>query len=89
MLMHPGKGPRPKPEIRSVAVSGIVITFQPSSCLNSFRIREIRVVLPAAGPPVRTILNIFFGISHHLTLILNQEFVSCQEIYESTLPMKL
>ena len=46
--MQPGNGPRPKPEIRSVAVSGMVMTFQPSSGLNSFRMREIRVVLPAA-----------------------------------------
>ena len=58
----------PKPEIRSVAVSGMVMTFQPSSGLNSFKIRLISVVLPAAGPPVSTILVIFFA--NMLTLSL-------------------
>ena len=60
MLTQLGKGPMPKPEIRSVAVSGMVITFQPSSGLNSFSIRLISVVFPAAGPPVSTILVMLF-----------------------------
>ena len=51
----------PKPEINSVAVSGMVMTFQPSSCLNSLRMRLISVVLPAAGPPVNTIRVICFA----------------------------
>ena len=56
MLMQSPKGRMPKPEISSVAVSGMVMTRQPSSCLNSWSMRLISVVLPAAGPPVRTIL---------------------------------
>ena len=59
MLMQPGKGPMPKPEISSVAVSGIMTTFQPSSWVNSLRMRLISVVLPAAGPPVSTMRVIF------------------------------
>ena len=35
-------------------IPGMVITRQPSSCLNSLRMRLISVVLPEAGPPVST-----------------------------------
>ena len=54
----------PEPEISSVAVSGIVMTRQPSSCLNSFKTRLTSVVLPAAGPPVRTTFVMCLAISH-------------------------
>ena len=62
MDMQLGKGPKPKPEISSVAVSGMVSTFQPSSLLNSLRMRLTSVVLPAAGPPVRTIRVMRFSM---------------------------
>ena len=51
----------PKPEMSSVDVSGMVMTFQPSSCLNSLSTRLMSVVLPAAGPPVSTIRVICFA----------------------------
>ena len=52
MLIQFPKGRIPNPAIRSVAVSGMVMIFQPSSVLNSLKMRLISVVLPAAGPPV-------------------------------------
>ena len=68
MDMQLGKGPIPKPEISSVAVSGMVMTFQPSSLLNSLRMRLMSVVLPAAGPPVRTMRVICLAMG---TALLN------------------
>ena len=60
--MQPPNGLMPKPEISSVAVSGMVMTRQPSSCLNSFKTRLTSVVLPAAGPPVRTTFVMCFAM---------------------------
>ena len=79
MLMQPGKGPMPKPEISSVAVSGMMTTFQPFSCVNSLRMRLIRVVLPAAGPPVRTMRVIFLFMAQpsFSFLWLNRISLSC------------
>ena len=62
MLTQLPNGRMPKPEMSSVAVSGMVMTFQPSSCLNSLRMRLMSVVLPAAGPPVRTMRVMLLGM---------------------------
>ena len=61
MDTQPPKGLMPKPEMSSVDVSGMVMIFQPSSCLNSLSTRLMSVVLPAAGPPVSTIRVICFA----------------------------
>ena len=70
-------GRMPKPEMRSVAVSGMVMTFQPSSCLNSLRMRLMSVVFPAAGPPVSTILVIRFAtrITPSMNVLLLYQFL--------------
>jgi len=47
MDTHPPKGLMPKPEISSVAVSGMVMTFHPSSCLNSADKRRLARGRPA------------------------------------------